>query len=87
MSLLRSNGKLGSNGTFSRILAPSVALAALTGNSQAQSHPTPLQTGRGVPHRLRLRLHRRRRLVGLRLPRQRRESWFLTNSTRQFRYK
>ena len=37
MSLLRSNGKLGNNGTLSRILAPSVALAALTANSQAQS--------------------------------------------------
>jgi hypothetical protein len=37
MSLLRSNGKLANNRTLSKILAPSVALAALTANSQAQS--------------------------------------------------
>ena len=37
MSLLRSNGKLGSNGTLSWILAPSVTLVALTASSQSQS--------------------------------------------------
>ena len=37
MSLLRSNAKLGSNGTLSWILAPSVALVALTASSQSQS--------------------------------------------------
>jgi hypothetical protein len=37
MSLLRSNGKLGSNGTLSWILALSVALVALTASSQSQS--------------------------------------------------
>ena len=37
MSLLRSNGKLGNNGTLSWILAPSVTLVALTASSQSQS--------------------------------------------------
>jgi hypothetical protein len=37
MSLLRSNGKLGSNGALSWIFAASVALVALTTSSQSQS--------------------------------------------------
>jgi hypothetical protein len=37
MSLLRSNAKLGSNGTLSWILASSVALVAPTASSQSQS--------------------------------------------------
>ena len=37
MSLLRSNGKLGNNGTLSWILAPSVTLVALAASSQSQS--------------------------------------------------
>ena len=37
MSLLRSNGKLGNNGTLSWILAPLVTLVALTASSQSQS--------------------------------------------------
>jgi hypothetical protein len=37
MSLPRSNGKSGNNGTLSWILAPSVTLVALTANSQSQS--------------------------------------------------
>jgi len=37
MSLLRSNGKSGNNGTLSWILAPSVTLVALTASSQSQS--------------------------------------------------
>ena len=37
MSLLRSNAKLGSNGTLSWILAPSVALVSLTASSQSQT--------------------------------------------------
>src|SRR6266853_6472917 len=38
MSLLRSNAKLGNNGTLSWILAPSVTLVALTASSQSQRH-------------------------------------------------
>jgi hypothetical protein len=37
MFLLPSNAKLGSNGTISSILAPSVALVALTASSHSQS--------------------------------------------------
>ena len=37
MSLLRSNGKSGNNGTLSWILASSVALVAPTASSQSQS--------------------------------------------------
>jgi hypothetical protein len=44
----------------------------------------PDRSGRTTPP---TRLHRLRRLVGIRPPRQRRESWSLTNSTRQFRYR
>jgi hypothetical protein len=37
MSLLRSNGKSGSNGTLSLILSSLVTIVALTANSQSQS--------------------------------------------------
>jgi hypothetical protein len=37
MSLLRSNGKLGSNATLLWILSPSVALVALMASAQSQS--------------------------------------------------